>query len=245
MIIEQEVTMPNDGQNVNVKQKVDSRQSSGNTPTSTTPNASSTQSDAEKVFELEKQLHEQYAINNNAHTSSFISFLVSLLALFGAFGYVFVETPPYQNHNYDLEVFLYLAPIVSGILLFLSALCIQIGWSQRRDHIVIEKFRIKYGMKNLFNPTSEKNYWNFLPDYYNMFFWLFIAAQITVMLFTIIKICDNCPCGNISEACSCSLAITSIIFQIIFTIAPFIIRIIYFSKYVSFSKKQNDNESEQ
>ena len=42
--------------------------------------------------ELEKQLHEQYAINNNANLSSVIALLVSLFAAIGAYGYVFIHT---------------------------------------------------------------------------------------------------------------------------------------------------------
>ena len=57
---------------------------------------------AEQRFELEKHLHEQYAINTNAHTASFISFVVALLVLFGAFGYVYAHTlNAWSSSEYD------------------------------------------------------------------------------------------------------------------------------------------------
>lgn len=46
----------------------------------------------ENQFELEKQLHKQYAINNNAKVSSFVSFIVALFALFGFYGYMYANT---------------------------------------------------------------------------------------------------------------------------------------------------------
>jgi hypothetical protein len=45
-----------------------------------------------KIFELERQLHEQYAINNNSNLSSIIALMTALLAIFGVYGYVFIHT---------------------------------------------------------------------------------------------------------------------------------------------------------
>jgi hypothetical protein len=44
--------------------------------------------------DIENQLHEQYAINDNERKSSFITFIVGIVALFGFYGYVFVYTYP-------------------------------------------------------------------------------------------------------------------------------------------------------
>lgn len=42
--------------------------------------------------ELEKQLHEQYAINNNANLGSIIVLLTALIAVFGAYGYIYLHS---------------------------------------------------------------------------------------------------------------------------------------------------------
>ena len=55
--------------------------------------------DSKNQFELEKQLHEQYAINNNAKVSSFVSFIVALFALFGFYGYIFAHS----GYQFSLE----------------------------------------------------------------------------------------------------------------------------------------------
>ena len=40
---------------------------------------------------LELQLHEQYAINNNANLSSIVTLICTILVIFGSYGYVFVH----------------------------------------------------------------------------------------------------------------------------------------------------------
>ena len=42
--------------------------------------------------ELEKQLHEQYAINNNANLGNIIVLLTALIAVFGAYGYIYLHS---------------------------------------------------------------------------------------------------------------------------------------------------------
>lgn len=42
--------------------------------------------------EMEKQLHEQYAINNNANTGSIVTLFVAMLASVGAYGFVYLHT---------------------------------------------------------------------------------------------------------------------------------------------------------
>lgn len=98
----------------------------------------------DKQFELESQLHEQYAINNNANVGSFVTFLVALLALFGFFGYVFV----YSSNDFSLngklikegimtlDVFLLFSIIVIGMLFFLSLVSLQLGYSSVKLNII-------------------------------------------------------------------------------------------------------------
>lgn len=52
-------------------------------------------SEENNLNDIEKQLHEQYAINNNSNLSSVITLLVTMFAVFGGYGYV------YLNSNLD------------------------------------------------------------------------------------------------------------------------------------------------
>ena len=47
------------------------------------------------AFEMAKQLHEQYAVNDNAKASNVISFIAAIAFVFTGFGYVYMQ--PYLN----------------------------------------------------------------------------------------------------------------------------------------------------
>ena len=177
----------------------------------------------EQCFELEKHLHEQYAINTNAHTASFISFVVALLVLFGAFGYVYAHTlnvwssseydqlssidsgyllVPVQSHGlemtipqkdlFTLDQFLGLAIVVSCMLCFLACLSLQIGYSHRRDQVIIQEIRKKYQLETMYELAKNVGIKNFIPDFYQLFFLLFVVAQIFVFLATLLKVSLFC-----------------------------------------------------
>ncbi len=95
-----------------------------------------------KQFELEKQLHQQYAINNNESIKSFVSFIGALLTLLGGFGYVLVHSKNRFTENLAIkgdiistEVFFLCAFVVSGMLFFLSLVSLQLGYSNRNNQI--------------------------------------------------------------------------------------------------------------
>ena len=48
--------------------------------------------DADMKAELLKQLHEQYAVNNNANLGTIVTLVVAVIAVIGYFGYVYVHT---------------------------------------------------------------------------------------------------------------------------------------------------------
>ena len=181
---------------------------------------------AQRTFELEKHLHEQYAINTNAHTASFITFVVALLVLFGAFGYVFAHTInvwsvsqyehllqtnveyvliPVQNNGqecfipqkdlYVLDQFLLLSIVVSGVLCFLACLSLQIGYAARRDQIIIQEIRAKYNFNTKYEPSKKKGKKNFIPDFYQLFFVLFVVAQLFVLLASVFKVLCSGACS--------------------------------------------------
>lgn len=156
-------------------------------------------------FELESQLHEQYAINNNANVGSFVTFLVALLALFGFFGYAYVFSSNEFSLNgklikdgiMTLDVFLLFSIIVIGMLFFLSLISLQLGYSSRSNQIIIDRIRDRYFEKNeqiifgnSYSPKG-KTWGSFIQDYFNIFYWLFFCGQILMILFSSLKIFQN------------------------------------------------------
>lgn len=122
--------------------------------------------DFKNQFELEKQLHEQYAINNNAKVSSFISFIVALFALFGFYGYMYANTTidfskngefVVDTNQYTLDIFFLMSFVVCGILFFLTLLSLQLGYSQRRDQIIIHRIR-EFAYKNADHLETNINH---------------------------------------------------------------------------------------
>ena len=219
----------------------------------------------EQRFELEKHLHEQYAINTNAHTASFITFVVALLVLFGAFGYVYAHTlnvwsgseydqltsidsgyvlVPVQSNGlemaipqkdlFTLDQFLWLALVVSGVLCFLACLSLQIGFTHRRDQVIIQEIRESHQFRTKYEPAIDKVKKDFIPDFYQLFFLLFVVAQIFVFLATLLKVSFSC-------ACSCWL--------ILYFLLQFSGIYISFWRrgklYEKFEKLKKDNPSEQ
>jgi len=156
-------------------------------------------------FELESQLHEQYAINNNANVGSFVTFLVALLALFGFFGYTYVFSSNEFSLNgklikdgiMTLDVFLLFSIIVIGMLFFLSLISLHLGYSSRSNQIIIDRIRDRYFEKNkkiIFGSSYSpkgKTWSSFIQDYFNIFYWLFFSGQILMIIFSSLKIFHN------------------------------------------------------
>lgn len=218
----------------------------------------------DNTFKLEKQLHEQYAINNNAKVSSFVTFTIALFALFGFFGYIFAYSVPQFSEDgvfviqteystlYTLEIFFIVSLIVNGILLFLSILSIYLGYSQRRDHLICYNIRKKHyaeesgSYKKIFgesyNPT-KKNKCNFIPDYFNIFYWLFFTAQIFVFVLSFVKLRTNLS-ENLSWSNWGFLVVIVMCLQSVMLVLTLCERRKYFKKYELQQTKLIDKDTD-
>ena len=161
----------------------------------------------DRGFILERQIHGQFSDNVNAHTSSFVTFVVSLLALFGAFGYVYANTinvfrigfgfwpaltPSAEallNQSFTMNSFLLLSVVVSVMLCFIACLCIYFGYAERRDQVQQFKIRKKYGVDTVYLEPNDNNNWcYFISDYFRMFYYLLIILQVLVILISVFRI---------------------------------------------------------
>ena len=170
----------------------------------------------QQAFELEKQLHKQYATNAQANTGNFIAFLVAILAMFYAFGYVYVfNTNSFANGTelfvekegehicFTLDVLLLIASISLLMLTFLIAYCMHLGWQQRRDHIVITKVRERWMsdeersevFDGQYSPYG-KGFFKFVPNVYRYYLYLFITASMLIILMTLNKMCSVFQIGS-------------------------------------------------
>ena len=108
--------------------------------------------------ELLKQLHEQYAVNNNANLGTIVTLVVAVIAVIGYFGYVYVHTGVEFSKDFgcliaeevngvnvyylDALLLIYLASVL--VIAILIRLCIYQGVAQRKEQFIIDAIRSKY-----------------------------------------------------------------------------------------------------
>jgi len=205
---------------------------------------------SEKV--LENQLHQQFAENDNKRIGTFTSFIAVIITLFGTYSYVFVntridtnlETNICKNLNFGIQELFLISFVTIGILLFLSILVLNFGFSFRRDHFIINNIRIKRYEESktkmevifgsIYSPFG-KGYFDFLPGFYNLFFWLFFISEIFLYIITIKKviciIISNCNCKDIIYF------ILFLVFSILFLFFTLKARCCYYKKYKDMAKQ--------
>jgi hypothetical protein len=202
--------------------------------------------------ELENQLHRQYAENENSRAGIFTSFIIGIVALFGFYGYVFVNTNENNRGcwNFNMQEFLLMSFIVIGILFFLAILALSLGYSLRRDHFIvynIRKKRYKGEMgeifRGLYSPFG-KGFCNFILDFYNLFYWLFFFSEIFIHITTIMKICEIKKTGI--SLCEYEYILYPVIlFHILFIFLTLKSRISHYRKYKRDIKEDTDKPGQQ
>jgi hypothetical protein len=196
--------------------------------------------------ELENQLHQQYAENDNSRSGVFTSFIIGIVALFGVYGYVFVNTSETKRDcwNFDVQEFLLMSFVTMGILFFLAILALYLGYALRRDQFVVNRIREKRykketKMKKIFGESykpSGKCPCDFLPDYYNLFYMLFFFSEIFIHITTIIKICDI-KNDDVIQFCKYQhILYLVILLHILFISLTLIFRRCYYNKYKKLEK---------
>ena len=104
---------------------------------------------------LLSQLHEQYASNNNANLSSFVTLLVSMVGVFGIFAYVFVRSSLKFSNDfqslydsgselYTMDVLILSAMVSIIVLGIIKYICLYQGFHQRYEQFITYAIREKY-----------------------------------------------------------------------------------------------------
>lgn len=113
--------------------------------------------------DLEKQLHEQYVINNNSKLGSLVTFLTALVGIFACYGYVFtfsgyVPRPVQEDYApgllgfvgagfkykcFHIDLFLLTAGATFFIISVLHNISLYLGVDQRKEQFLIFAIRLK------------------------------------------------------------------------------------------------------
>lgn len=125
---------------------------------------------------IESQLHEQYAVNNNANNTNYIALLTPLFMAFTGYAYVLYNyMTTYLPYGDKIMIYTTIAVLI--VLLILHAVALEIGASQRSNQFVIDKIREKAYRETeesdrIFHNgyiSSGKDYFNFIQGIYNTF----------------------------------------------------------------------------
>ncbi len=123
--------------------------------------------------QIEMQLHEQYAKNNNANVSSVVTLFVTMLASVGAYGYVFLHSEILDDFEYEIDsttlydsgkfsfVALLLVAIAAIVVLIMIAyICVSLGCRQRKEQFIIYAIRRKYYYGDMRDTKIYPNRYN-------------------------------------------------------------------------------------
>ncbi len=127
--------------------------------------------------EMELQLHEQYAVNNNAYVGSTLTFIGSVLAVLYAYGYVFLHTSAEtltsgimaKDDTYTIGAFLLTADAAIIVLAILYIFCLDRGAYQRKEQFIIYAIRCKYFSEQKGCSTSDHKIMGIFPESYTPF----------------------------------------------------------------------------
>lgn len=178
---------------------------------------------------LELQLHEQYAINNNATLSSMLTLFVSMLAIIGGYGYVFVNSDTdcgtefclKAKELYTISSLLLATSATTLVLAAISYICIKSGYKGRMEQFITYAIRIKYykteeTLQKIFpknyNPFKEDGSWiTPIQSPFDTFFYITIFTTLIINIATMIRVL----CGICHSECICHSTVCLVYFQMI------------------------------
>jgi len=130
--------------------------------------------------EMELQLHEQYAINNNANLSSAVALIAAMIAVVGFYAYVFAHATWWfsdtfgelycvRENSYYLDALVLMTIATVAVLCIQQAICIYQGCAQRNEQFIVFAIRKKYGMYGK-GTIFPEGYCPFLKKYCKCWF---------------------------------------------------------------------------
>ncbi len=120
----------------------------------------SVENNSNSIFELEKHLHEQYAINNNSKAGILTSLIGSLLVILTGYGFVLYQ---YRiDECNDVSIVTLVAVVAQVVMALLYCICVSLGAGQRKDQFITFAIRKKY-------HVIRSKYDEIFPDGYHPF----------------------------------------------------------------------------
>ncbi len=156
-----------------------------------------------QINEIEIQLHEQYADNNNSYLGHIVTLVAGLFAVIAFYGNVFMDASHYfekiEDYSYslgDLCIVAVCAYIALGIMAYL---CIYLGMHQRHEQFVVWAIRNKYYGDNYNNHyiysedyvPFNKNGFEIIKGLYGEFVKIISLVTLCITISLVAKISVN------------------------------------------------------
>lgn len=129
---------------------------STNTPIAETIEETIPDNSDERIFELEKQLHEQYAVNNNSNVGTLVSLIGALLVVMTGYGYVLYQ---YRTSQCDDIAIVNLSAIIAmAVMMLLYCISVSLGANQRMEQFITFAIRAKHYNADRYKEIFPENY---------------------------------------------------------------------------------------
>lgn len=143
----------------------------------------------ERIFELEKQLHEQYAVNNNSNAGTLVSLIGALLVVMTGYGYVLYQ---YRTSQCDDIAIVNLSAIIAmAVMMLLYCISVSLGANQRMEQFITFGIRAKYYQNQIEQYKSifpkgympfGKKYCDFVQGIYNIWSKVMIVTIVAIAM---------------------------------------------------------------
>lgn len=180
-----------------------------------------------EMNEIEKQLHEQYAVNANNNLVAMIAIATVLLTVIGAYGYIYLHASSIfvTEVQYTTAAVMTTASAALIVLGFLFYISLYLGTSQRKEQFIIYAIRRKYYGNNYnkdklfpknYHPF-DKRYLTFVQGLHNISLWIYAIVFVIILISAILawvtlsndKVCSCCG------ACNCICFRPSVLYLVL------------------------------
>lgn len=171
----------------------------------------------DRIFELEKQLHEQYAVNNNSNSGVLMSLLSTLLVAITGYGYVLYQ---YLIMECSIAIVSLTTIIAMAVMALLHCISVSLGAGQRMEQFITIAIRKKYYKGNKatyeeifpegYHPFN-KNLHSFVQGLYNIWSVVAILTILGIMGSYFLLVKNGC-CFIV--ICGCFFVVVSALYRV-------------------------------
>lgn len=203
-----------------------------------------------------EQLHEQYAVNNNASLNSIVMLITAFIASFGGYGYVFLHSSAeydfvmlINNGYYSIDAVFLTSMALIFVMTIIKSICAYQGIAQRREQFII--YKIRQAMSECKSCKLQnilpKNYTPFgktkvdvVQGLYGEFIGIMDKSIILIIASLLIKIFQNVN----KHCCSGSFSYHAVFLILVFIIFLILICCCYENYFDKQYERYRERESE-